>query len=580
MEAREFSAVQAAAAAERAQSGHAGTVEAIGSLLSGRRGPGMPGSAGPFCDGHDSRAAGFASAMPLDVAPGGWVLAQFAQEAAGDDERYPGVSDDELIGIISALDRVEANAGSWKHAAIGELIRRRPGEDGVVGEWDEFTPRELSAALAITTTEADDALALSAALETRLPGTRDAFRTGVISRYKAQIIAAATELLDPAEAGAAEAMVLDRAGRLTPPGLRAAIARAVMDVNPAKARKRREHAARQARVQRWAEPSGNAGLTGRELPPAEVLAADQRITSWAQQLRAAGMDGGMDLLRARAYLDILLGTDSRPGPAGPDGSPAGTREPVPAGTREPVPAGPVTGAIPPGFAGRVNLTIPLAGLIGRAGRPGELAGLGPVDPDLARTLATAAARNPKTTWCITVTDSQGHPIGHGCARPAPATPVARNGPGPPRPPGTGAFRFTPAGRAGPPGGYGAWILSTPGRSDLQVTIESLSTDPCQHRYQARGHDPGVMLRHLTEVRHATCTAPGCRRPAARCDYEHNTPYEAGGRTCLCNGNPTCRHDHRAKQHPKWHADQLPGGRIRWTTPACRHYTAEPTRYPI
>ena len=174
-------------------------------------------------------------------------------------------------------------------------------------------------------------------------------------------------------------------------------------------------------------------------------------------------------------------------------------------------------------------TAPLASLLGLADRPGELAGLGPVDPGLARTLAAAAARNPATTWCVTVTDPQGRPVGHGCARPAPAArkgPArngpARNGPAPPGQPGTTAFRFTPAGRAGPPGGYGTWTLSTPGRPPLQVALESLSTDPCGHRYQARGHDPGVMLRHLTEVRHATCTAPGCRRPAARCDYEHNT----------------------------------------------------------
>jgi hypothetical protein len=288
------------------------------------------------------------------------------------------------------------------------------------------------------------------------------------------------------------------------------------------------------------------------------------------------MDGGMDSLRARALLDLLLSTDSRPAPPGRS-----------AGTREPVPAGPVSGVIPPGFAGRCHLTVPLADLTGLAGRPGELAGLGPVDPGLARTLATAAARNPRTTWCITVTGPQGRPLAHGCARPAPAArkrparqgPV-RDGPAPPNPPGTPGFRFTPSGRAGPPGGYGTWILSVPGRPDLLVALESLSTDPCDHRHQARGHDPGVRLRHLTEVRHATCTAPGCRRPAARCDYEHNTPYEAGGRTCLCNGNPTCRHDHRAKQHPKWHASQLPDGRIRWTTPAGRHYTTEPTRYPI
>ena len=50
-------------------------------------------------------------------------------------------------------------------------------------------------------------------------------------------------------------------------------------------------------------------------------------------------------------------------------------------------------------------------------RPGEMDGIGVIDPDLARDLARAAARNPRSTWCVTVTDSQGHAIGHGCARP-------------------------------------------------------------------------------------------------------------------------------------------------------------------
>ena len=74
--------------------------------------------------------------------------------------------------------------------------------------------------------------------------------------------------------------------------------------------------------------------------------------------------------------------------------------------------------IPPGFAGQVTLTIPEATVTGRADRPGELGGIGPVDPDLARDLAAAAARNPRSTWCVTVTDQDGHAVGHGCARPA------------------------------------------------------------------------------------------------------------------------------------------------------------------
>ena len=163
-----------------------------------------------------------------------------------------------------------------------------------------------------------------------------------MSLGKARIIAAATGLLDEAEARAAEAGVLDRAGRLTPGSLRAAIARAVMEAAPDKARKRRETAARFARVERWAEDSGNAALAGRELPPDQVLAADERITARARELKAAGLEGGTDELRARAYLDLLLGQDSRPG-----------------GSRRP---GAARRAAPAGFASRVTLTVPLVTL--------------------------------------------------------------------------------------------------------------------------------------------------------------------------------------------------------------------------
>ena len=241
--------------------------------------------------------------------------------------------------------------------------------------------------------------------------------------------------------------------------------------------------------------------------------------------------------------------------------------------------------IPPGFAGRVTLTIPATTLLDLADRPGELAGLGPIDPDLARDLAAAAARNPRSTWCLTVTDQPGHAIGHGCARPAPADRATRHKPdtsGGPDPPGGARFTFTPTDQPGPPGGYGTWRFSTgiPGQRDLLIQIGPIPAGDCDHRHQARGHDPGVMLRHLAQVRHATCTGPGCRRPASSCDFEHNIPYEAGGRTCLCNGNPKCRFDHRLKQDPRWNAEQLENGNVRWTTPSGRQYTTEPTRYPI
>jgi hypothetical protein len=186
---------------------------------------------------------------------------------------------------------------------------------------------------------------------------------------------------------------------------------------------------------------------------------------------------------------------------------------------------------------------------------------------------------------MTVTDQHGHAIGHGCARPEPKNQQSRRGtPSGHDPPGTGPpqFTFTPAGREGPPGGWGTWRLATGigGRPDLIISLGPITTDPCDHRHQARGHDPGVQLRHLTQIRYATCTGPGCRRPSTQCDFEHNVPYEAGGRSCLCNGDPKCRHDHRLKQHPGWTSEHLADETIRWTMPSGRRYTTEPTRYPV
>jgi hypothetical protein len=239
-------------------------------------------------------------------------------------------------------------------------------------------------------------------------------------------------------------------------------------------------------------------------------------------------------------------------------------------------------------------------LLDLADRPGEIPGIGPVDPWLARDLARAAASNPKTTWCLTVTDEHGHAIGHGCARPEPknrTTPTGKRGkprppdgrdppdpapdsPGSPDPP-VPRFTFTPAGRDGPAGGYGTWRFSTgiPGQRDLIIEIDPIAIDTCDHRFEAAGHNPGAKLRHLSQIRHGTCTGPTCRRPSVQCDFEHNTPYEAGGRTCLCNGGPKCRHEHRLKQDPRWTVEQPTPGTFRWTAPSGRQYTTEPTRYP-
>src|SRR5260370_13475719 len=205
------------------------------------RGPGHPGSARRAPGESCSRAAAVGAGMALDVMPGWPGLAQLADAAAGDDDRYAGASDDELAGAIAAWDRIEAHASARKHAAVAEFIRRRPepgsaveGAAAMPGAWDEFTTVELAAVLAESRGTAEGMLGLARDLASKLPGTMAAFRDRAVSRHEVHIIAAATAALDPKEAQAAEQMVLGRAARLTPGALRAAIMRAVREVAPDK----------------------------------------------------------------------------------------------------------------------------------------------------------------------------------------------------------------------------------------------------------------------------------------------------------------------------------------------------------
>ena len=102
---------------------------------------------------------------------------------------------------------------------------------------------------------------------------------------------------------------------------------------------------------------------------------------------------------------------------------------------------------------------------------------------------------------------------------------------------------------------------------------------CGHTWQTPAYEATAALRHLVQIRHATCTFPGCRRPAHQCDQDHTLAYDHGGRTCLCNLAPLCRRHHQVKQAPGWTLEQTSPGVMTWTTPTGRTYTVTPTEYP-
>ena len=275
----------------------------------------------------------------------------------------------------------------------------------------------------------------------------------------------------------------------------------------------------------------------------------------------------------------------------------------PAAQQPPTPDGP---ALPPRLT---DLVIPLVTLLGWDQRPGESHGLGPLDPELCRSLAALAAASRHTRLCLTVTDDDGIAIGHGCAHrnPPRQKPGTTERAGPAGPPATLPARLnltitagllaglTPTGPAtgppdgpgwsltyrdpGPPGGHGTWSLTLPDGGKLTVALEPIPTFGCDHRHESRGYQPNDTLRHLVQVRDRTCTLPVCNRHARECDFEHATPYDQGGRTCACNAGARSRACHQVKQAKGWKVTQPAPGFHQWETPAGRTYTQGPYRYP-
>jgi hypothetical protein len=547
---------------------------------------------------------GFASGGLLDRMLPGRELAAFTGTALGDG--LDRLSDYELIGFLCAARRNTSWQQAAQLAAVADLEQRRTGADGTPGE---HVADEVGAALKLTPRAAEGFLALAAGV-TRLSQVPAALAAGVIDMSRAEVFVRELMPLDDELAVRAEAIVMPRAPDLTTGQLAYALQQAVAAVDPAAAERRKKRAEQDARVEVWMEPGrGTAAVAGRDLPAAEVIAADKRLTAAARWLKARGADGNMDWLRSRAYLafmngyslDGLLaallaneaadhdqpvdssgdmdssdepasacGTDSPSAPPNASGAPSassalsaptindsvaqaadhgdGHDTGCPAdGTR--VPADLANPADPPGLAalaGTVNLTMPASAWLGLSDVPGEAGGFGALDAGTCRDLTAALAANPATRWCVTLVSPDGRPVAHGCAR---------AGPGPP---GNG----DPA----------AWLAT--------VKITPIEAGVCEHRRESAGYQPSNTLRHVIKIRSRRCGFPGCRRPAVGCDDDHTIPYDKGGRTCECNLHPLCRRHHQAKQARGWRLDQPEPGTLIWTLPSGRRYTVTPEPYPV
>jgi hypothetical protein len=477
---------------------------------------------------------GFAAGGVLDeMTPGPWLGdAITAAIADGNDK----LGESELIGVLCAWRRMSSWAAAGETAAVMELVRRRraQSDEPDTSRLAEHINDELAAALTLTGRSADRLISMSSGLA-RLSEVHAALESGQIDWAKACLFVSELAALDDDVAREIARRLLGRAGAggWTTGQLRAALRRAVLSADPGAADRRREEARNDAEVQSWDEPSGNAALAGRELPPADVIAADSRITALARWLQDRGAVGTLSQLRAAAYIAVLADRPLEsllPGLGASQGRPA--EDSVSAGNS---PSD--RDSRWPAVSGTIHLTMPLSAWLG-GGQPGEVAGRGPVDASTSRELAAMLAASRGTGWCVTVTGQGGRAVGHACA--------GRRGPSADQP-------------------VISWVAG------LRSKLHLLEIDNCSHTFQSGSYQVPLALRHLVHVRQRTCCFPGCRRPAVRCDVDHTVAFDRGGRTCWCNLAPLCRRHHRAKQAPRWHLEQPRPGQMNWRTPNGRCY---------
>jgi hypothetical protein len=214
-------------------------------------------------------------------------------------------------------DTASRSAAAGKHQSVDD--------DGRPSTIPADAYGQVSLALTLSQAGAEWWTNLAVDLQWRLPATGLALRDGTIDLARAKAIAEATAALDDAKARAVEDKILPRAGHQTTSQLRASLRRAVITADPEAAERRRQQAERRAKITLYPDAEGTASLSGQNLPAIRAAAAYARITALARALKAAGSEGGIDLLRSKVYLGLLLGTlpyippppDAPPDPHGP-----------------------------------------------------------------------------------------------------------------------------------------------------------------------------------------------------------------------------------------------------------------------
>jgi hypothetical protein len=262
---------------------------------------------------NDTGAAGWVwvDAAVLEAVPGPGLARQLANTGVGE------LDADGLLSAASGWRRLGSWAKAGELAAVAAFLDRRVAQYRGDSRALDAAMAEVGCALGYLTNTAMAGLAsLAEGLCGPLTDTWQGLRAGRIDEAKAHIITSGTWGLDADTARLVEQRVLARAAEQSTGQLRAAVARAVLALDPEGAERRRRRAQTGRRVELRPEGEHTASLAGRDLPIAQALAADQRITAIATALKNQGDPRPLQYLRGTAYLHLLLGTPPPP----PDGT--------------------------------------------------------------------------------------------------------------------------------------------------------------------------------------------------------------------------------------------------------------------
>ena len=394
----------------------------------------------------------FAQCGPAAEMPPDPLLATIIDAVTGPDGPGAGaLSDDQLIGVIAAVRRLESRVAWYALTAVAEFAARWGGE--VAGA--EFAADQLACELHLTSRSAAVQLDYATSVAARLPRCLAALYAGSLHPVHLRIIEEETQVLSPEDAATADAALAAGAGALTFGKLRSAAHRLVLELDPDAAAA--------------AEGRRAAGRVRAAVPGAVRERRDDRpgtaLRRGARLLAACGAAGAGPARRrdprhpGRAPRPRLPGSAARtpdqprrarPGPGWDigHGRPAGhwprrkRRRPGwkrsrPRSGGRPRAArgrpGGLGGAdAGPSLAALVTITVPWSTLTGQSATPAEVGGFGIVDAADARDLAAAAARDPRTRWCVTALHPDGTAAAHGCA-PGRHLPARHQHPHAPRP---------------------------------------------------------------------------------------------------------------------------------------------------